>query len=665
MHSSASLPYFSTRFAHLPRTLSSSHPRCIALYILLHTQPPSPPHANANAKPGKVRPPATMAPKPTSTSSSAERQRDAERQPLLASSSSPSDNQDYRSIPVEPAAAPHATRPPRRSPYLTFFLRFYFAIGVLLLLPVTALLILLAINYFEPIPLLLPPHRSPALLPLWFGIISLAMLAPGLLFFELASSSTNVFHLFVLCFTVIDAILLAAVPEFRVTHSYLGFLSVALCLFSTLWAFLSSHHLQKQTIPFTLNPDFGAPIVTEVPLARAQAKWSRRFKLLNAIFGCLAIALASALVTFDLVLDAADSRFKPLGNLTLVHPTSLTKQPVYPQDPADVNPYPRLLPAPSRLRGDSLPTRHAQVAQHLARRAHRPRHVRARRERCDRCPVPARDGGKICLSRKRPRGWPPRPHRVCFWDRIGYGHSDFVYQPTSVRLQTEALYHALHKSGQLDHSASSSKDKKKKNDDAELGKFMLVSTGYGHLFAQDFAVQHPHLVHSFLHIDAETPESWYTDKVGRTSGARAGYAAPNHGALGSLYYDLLPALLEPLGITRLLGMLHGKSVVDRILAPGERGRSGTQERSRRWRLAHLRSGRIQPAAAHVLLARTTGCQPGPIESQLRPAVQHFRIRVAGGQTSYRGAIELLEDPCGCAGMGTATEVAGGCGQRRL
>ncbi|GAK67457.1 uncharacterized protein PAN0_018d5685 [Moesziomyces antarcticus] len=570
MHSSAS--FLHSIYPNLPHTLSSSHPPCIALYTLLHTQPPSPPHA----KPGESLL-ATMAPKSTPAPSSAERQRDAERQPLLASSSSSasaSDNQDYRSIPVEPAAAPQATRPPRRSPYLTFFLRFYFAIGVLLLLPVTALLILLAINYFEPIPLLLPPHRSPALLPLWFGIISLAMLAPGLLFFELASSSTNVFHLFVLCFTIIDAILLAAVPEFRVTHSYLGFLSVALCLFSTLWAFLSSHHLQKQTIPFTLNPDFGAPIVTEVPLARAQAKWSRRFKLLNAIFGCLAIALASALVTFDLVLDAADSRFKPLGNLTLVHPTSLTKQPVYPQDPADVNPYPvsfRL-----HLACEEAPS------QPGALKSHNTSHVvptalvmpergvsgviaaQFLREMVARSASHASGGedGHLALT------------RVCFWDRIGYGHSDFVYQPTSVRLQTEALYHALHKSGQLDHTASSSKDKKKKNDDAELGKFMLVSTGYGHLFAQDFAVQHPHLVHSFLHIDAETPGSWYTDKVARNSGARAGYAAPNHGALGSVYYDLIPALIEPLGITRLLGMLHGKSVVDRILAPGERGRSG-------------------------------------------------------------------------------------------
>lgn len=504
-----------------------------------------------------------MAPSTTSRSSATDHGPDSERQPLLFSSAV----SDYHSIPH--SASPTPTSRPRGSPYLTFFLRFYFAIGVLLLLPVTILLILLLINYFEPIPLLLPPHRSPALVPFWLCLISLAMLGPGLLFFELASHSTNFFHLFVVCCTIADAILLVAVPEFRMTHSYLGFASVGLCLFSTLWAFFSSLHLQKQTIPFTINPDVGAPIVTEVPLSRAQAKWSRRFKLVWAIFGCLAVALASTLVTFDLVLDAADSGFKPLGNLTLVHPTSLTKDPVYPEDPADVNPYPvsfRL-----HLACESTPTQPDGLKPHKNASDVGPTAL-VMSERGVSGVIAAQFLREMVARADSPIGGGEDGHlalrRVCFWDRIGYGHSDFVYQPTSVRLQTEALYRALKEHDQVDLKAGTNKDKK-----GTLGKFMLVSTGYGHLFAQDFAIQHPELIHSFLNIDAETPASWYTDKVAENSGARAGYLAARHGPYGSLFYDLLPALAEPIGITRIIGLLKGKTVVDRILAPGQRARA--------------------------------------------------------------------------------------------
>lgn len=511
----------------------------------------------------------------SSGASAADHAQDSERQPLLGSSST---SPDYHAISHHSLPSAPRARRSRGSPYLTLFLRFYFALGVLLLLPATVLLIILAINYFEPIPLLLPPHRSPAVLPFWFCLISVSMLGPGLLFFELATHATNFFHLFVLCCTVADVVLLLAVPEFRVTHSYLGFTSVALCFLSTLWAFLSSHHLQKQKIPFTLNPDVGAPIVTEIPLARAQAKWKRRFKLFWALFGCLAVALASALVTFDLVLDAADSGFRPLGNLTMVHPTSLTKHPVYPSDPADVNPYPvsfRLhlacesTPArPGTLKSDNASVNAPTALVMSDRGVSGVVAAQFLREMVASSPSNSGGGddGHLALT------------RVCFWDRIGYGHSDFVYQPTSVRLQTEALYHALQKHDQVDLNASPqhAAGKKEKGDGELLGKFMLVSTGYGALFAQDFAIQHPDLVHSFLHVDAETPASWYTDTASQGSGARAGYLAERHGPFGSLFYDLLPALIEPVGITRIIGLLKGKTVADRILAPGQRARAARQ-----------------------------------------------------------------------------------------
>ncbi|PWY97951.1 LOW QUALITY PROTEIN: hypothetical protein BCV70DRAFT_228298 [Testicularia cyperi] len=470
-----------------------------------------------------------------------------ERQPLLAGRPSGT-FETYNAI---PPSAPPPAQTQRISPYLTLSLRFYFFVGVLLLLPTVILLILLWINYFQPIPLLLPPHRSPTVLPFWLCVVSASILAPGLLFFELASRATSLFHLFVL------ASLLVAVPEFRPTHSYLGFLSVLITLLSALWALASSHRLQRQVIPFTVNPDVGAPIIAEIPLSRAQAKWARRFKLFWAVLGCLSVAAVSFLITFDLVLDAADSAFKPIGNLTLVHPRALTKDPVYPEDPADTNPYPvsfRLhLAAPARAdatkKNPSTPT--GPTALVMA-----DRDVSGFLREMSALPRSEVHDGHLALQ------------RVCFWDRIGYGHSDFVYQPLSVKLQTEALYHALNESSELKGDSTSFKHK---NDPSSLGQFMLVSTGYGHLFAQEFAVQHPELVHSFLHIDAETPASWYSDKVSRNSGVRAGYLARYHGPWGSLLWDLAPALTEPLGVTRLLGLLKGKSVVDRILAPGQRG----------------------------------------------------------------------------------------------
>lgn len=492
-------------------------------------------------------------------SASSRKARDDERQPLLGQSSGQS-SQDYQSIPDSEAPPPAHTN--NSSPYLTATLRLYFFLGILLLLIVTILLILLGMNFFQPIPLLLPPHRSPAVLPFWFAIISASILAPGLLFFELASRATNIFHLFVLFFSAVDVILLGAVPEFRTTHSYLGFLSVGLTLCSALWAFASSQHLQKQFIHFTVNPNVGAPIVAQVPLSRAQAKWTRRFKLIWAIIGGLLVAAASLLVTFDLTVDAADSAFRPLGNLTLVHPRALTKNPVYPQDPPDTNPYPvsfRL-----HLACESAPEQPHDLKKNRTRGptalVMTERDVSGvigaqfLRDMVSRSNLPRTDGddGHLALE------------RVCFWDRIGYGHSDFVYQPISIKLQTAALYHALVENTEL-HNATLTKGN---NSDA-LGQFMVVSTGYGHLFAQEFAVQHPQLVHSFLHVDAETSASWYTDKIKDT--IRAGYLANYHGLWGSLWYDLVPALAEPMGIARLVGLLRGRTVVDRILAPGQRG----------------------------------------------------------------------------------------------
>ncbi|KAK0522873.1 hypothetical protein OC842_006332 [Tilletia horrida] len=231
--------------------------------------------------------------------------------------------------------------------------------------------------------------------------------------------------------------------------------------------------------------------------------------------------------------------------------------------------------------------------------------------------------------------------KVCFFDRVGYGHSDFVggeEGPASVRLNTLALYSALGTLGVLNgsypvdpdrpanetnglspiisaaHSSGATsawwwpwRGRKSKQPREKPSKapnpnpspppsgghgghgnhsangtsppFMLIAQGYGALHARHFAATFPTLVHSVLLIDAETPTSFYTDTVSASSGLRAGFAAWGHAwglhTLGFLAWDVAPALLEPLGVVRLAGMvLLGRGARDRVLAP--RGRGGAR-----------------------------------------------------------------------------------------
>ncbi|EPQ30607.1 uncharacterized protein PFL1_02131 [Pseudozyma flocculosa PF-1] len=538
---------------------------------------------------------------------------DQERQPLVAAQRDHHSGR-YDAIDQQPQPAHRATLP--KSPYLSFSLRLGFLAGFVLLLLSTILLLLLLVNVFVPLPLLLPPHRSPAVLPIWFCVTSILIVAPGLLVFELASRATRALHFGVLLLNVTSLVVVCAVQELRTTYAWLGIAALSLSLLSVLWALLTSHILAAIQIPYTIQPEGGFPIVAHISAQQVQGRWSRAFKVIFAVIGTAIVASTMVLLTFNISLDAADAGFRPLGNLTRVSLTSSHVRPS-PTDPPTKDP----LPVSFRLHlacqsaedlgggvglgalandvlkkptNDTLgrPTALVMTERGVAGV------VGAGwvREMVARSTLPSaskkkgkggdgdgdgddNDDGHLSLS------------QVCFWDRIGHGHTDFVNRPFSIPVHTEALHQALVAAGRVDEPRSSSSPSPspspslplppfndeldaaqggKKNSTA-LGPFMLVATGFGSLFAQDFAATYPHLVHSMLLIDAETPASWYTDAVPLSSGLRAGFAAPYHGYFGSLYSDLLPMLVEPLGVTRLIGLLRGRTVADRILAPGYHG----------------------------------------------------------------------------------------------
>ncbi|KAN0064967.1 hypothetical protein ACQY0O_002025 [Thecaphora frezii] len=507
-----------------------------------------------------------------------------ERQPLLASSPHPA--RYDAELPLPPQASL-----PNKSPYLTSSLRLCFIAGFVLLLVSTILLLLLLVNLFVPVPLLLPPHRSPATLPIWFCLTSILIIAPGLLVFELASRATRAIHVALAIFNLVSLVLVCAVYELRTTHAWLGIIAISLSLVSTLWSLSTSHILAGIQIPYAIHVAGGVPIVAHISAQEAQAKWSRTFKVLFAVIGTAAIGAVMALLTFNVSLDAADAGFRPVGNLTRVSLVSTHVRP-NPTDPPTKDPLPtsfrlhlaceQAAPVDKTLLGHgggggggngrnssvhgrpiALVMTERGVSGVIGAQWLRDMVERTSR-RTDDAKDPNKDpedDGHLSLS------------QVCFWDRMGHGYTDFVNRPFSIAAHTDALYQALVAAGRIDDEsdlASTYYGGGGKNRTA-LGRFLLVSTGFGSLFARDFAATYPHLVHSQLLIDAETPETWYTDAVPLSSGLRAGYAAPYHGYFGSLYSDLLPALVEPLGVTRLLGLLGGRSVADRILAPGFHG----------------------------------------------------------------------------------------------
>lgn len=160
--------------------------------------------------------------------------------------------------------------------------------------------------------------------------------------------------------------------------------------------------------------------------------------------------------------------------------------------------------------------------------------------------------------------------------RPRYGHSDVVPTTLSLPLLTHALHKALKSEFEDANGNANEPSSGHGNDSAPaMGPFMLISTGYGALVSRHFASTFPDLVHSHLLIDSETPTSWYGEldsggqahpKVSAKAGLRGGYGAPGHTGIGLFLFDVLPTILEPLGITRIMGLVAGFRARDRLLA---------------------------------------------------------------------------------------------------
>ncbi|ORX37835.1 hypothetical protein BD324DRAFT_623489 [Kockovaella imperatae] len=132
--------------------------------------------------------------------------------------------------------------------------------------------------------------------------------------------------------------------------------------------------------------------------------------------------------------------------------------------------------------------------------------------------------------------------RVCVWDRPGYGFSD-VLSGADLGNVADTLYSALDLSDNI----------------GKNGQFVLVGEGYGSLVSRVFAARHPDLVHSFLHIEAATATTYFSE-------------SPNGRSVLSLTAHrvatrLLPSLLTPLSIFRFPSILLRRSTsLSRVLA---------------------------------------------------------------------------------------------------
>ncbi|KAK0550955.1 hypothetical protein OC845_002419 [Tilletia horrida] len=389
---------------------------------------------------------------------------------------------------------------------------------------------------------------------------------------------------------------------------------------------------------------------------RAQRGWRRVVKLTLAIIGTLTISVLIGLQSFNLLLTGTDAGLHPVGDRVWINPTAQLAQDNIAQnrvaatlnsDKTGKNHSIEIPPLPLPDWFLSVPPFQLHVAcesspphtghQGLGDAPSRPTalffaergvsgQIGARWVRD--MVLRAADGddyGDIGAGRNSTDDGHLSLEKVCFFDRMGYGHSDFVGGAegvASVRLHTLALYSALGSLGVLNGSYPLDPDRSPVNEtippqdvllqrqeqqhhfEADLSQhlshllkqdpkvppaphhnhsangtsppFMLIAQGYGALHARHFAATFPTLVHSILYVDAETPTSFYTDAVSSQSGLRAGYGAWGHAwglhTPGFLAWDVAPALFEPLGVVRLVGLLFlGRTARDRVLAPRFRG----------------------------------------------------------------------------------------------
>ncbi|KAJ9112734.1 hypothetical protein QFC22_006236 [Naganishia vaughanmartiniae] len=145
-------------------------------------------------------------------------------------------------------------------------------------------------------------------------------------------------------------------------------------------------------------------------------------------------------------------------------------------------------------------------------------------------PQPPNNGTEINQVSPYPGSWivalqaAHKVHRVCVWDRPGYGFSDTG--PVEFGQVVESLHQALERSG-------------------EKGPFILVGDGYGGLLTRVFAAKYASLVHSVLYVDSQSAQTWFR-------------FPPEYNMLTlrvhRFFTHLLPTLISPLGITRFYSL---------------------------------------------------------------------------------------------------------------
>lgn len=127
--------------------------------------------------------------------------------------------------------------------------------------------------------------------------------------------------------------------------------------------------------------------------------------------------------------------------------------------------------------------------------------------------------------------------RVCVWDRPGYGFSE-VLGGADLGNIAESLWLALDKLG-------------------EHNELAVVGEGFGGLVARVFAASRPERIHSLLHLDAQTAQTYFNEPPNN----------PITTFIHRLTTRLIPGLLTPLSLTRFPTLLLRRSnSLSRILA---------------------------------------------------------------------------------------------------
>ncbi|ORY34831.1 hypothetical protein BCR39DRAFT_132887 [Naematelia encephala] len=130
--------------------------------------------------------------------------------------------------------------------------------------------------------------------------------------------------------------------------------------------------------------------------------------------------------------------------------------------------------------------------------------------------------------------------RVCVWDRPGYGFSE-VMSTADLGDVADALWAALSEANEAKSS------------------FALIGEGYGGLVSRIFASRHPKSIHSLLHIEAQTAQTYFNESPRGLS--------PISLLTHRIATRLLPSLITPLSLTRLPSILLRRSdSLSRILA---------------------------------------------------------------------------------------------------